>query len=188
MKYLSQKWGKFKNSKFFLAVIMLSIGISYTTNYFMLEDLFRDYKDTIQILDSVETRRALIGQDMGATVPAVAYLDLKSSLEPSSKGTESPQGSPESLIQKYFGDQAHIALAVAKAESSLNPKATNLNRNGSTDTGLFQINSIHGYETDYLLDVENNVKVAYEIYKKAGNQFTPWVAYNTGAYQKYENI
>lgn len=88
----------------------------------------------------------------------------------------------EVLIARQFKDDAKIALAVAKSESNLNPLAHNKNSNGTIDTGIFQINSIHGYDEKFLQDPENNIKVAYEVYLKAGKKFTPWVVYNNQSY------
>jgi len=39
-------------------------------------------------------------------------------------------------------------IKLARCESSLNPKATHVNRNGTTDRGLFQWNTIHKDVTD----------------------------------------
>ena len=41
-----------------------------------------------------------------------------------------------------YGISPHLLKAIAKAESKLNPTATNHNRNGTVDVGLMQINSI----------------------------------------------
>ena len=42
---------------------------------------------------------------------------------------------------KKFGVDPALALAVAKCESALNPKARNVNTTGSIDRGLYQINN-----------------------------------------------
>lgn len=42
-----------------------------------------------------------------------------------------------------YGIEPELLQAIAIVESSLNPKATNTNRNGSADYGLMQINSSH---------------------------------------------
>ena len=62
------------------------------------------------------------------------------------------------------------------AESSGRPNATNVNRNGSKDWGLFQINDIHakdikrvfGYEMKELLDPQKNLEVASWLWKRFG--------------------
>jgi hypothetical protein len=78
------------------------------------------------------------------------------------------------MINKAFSDPE--MLAIAKAESGLNPKAHNQNRNGTIDTGLFQINSCHGYDEKWLQDPQNNIIAAKEVLRKQGK--TAWVVYN----------
>ena len=89
----------------------------------------------------------------------------------------------ESLIRAAFPEHPDIMIAIAKAESGLNPKAVNVNRNGSTDIGLFQINSVHGYDELSLFDVKKNTEAAREIYDKQG--LGAWVAFKSGSYKKF---
>lgn len=79
-----------------------------------------------------------------------------------------------------------VAVAVALAESSGNPTATNHNTNGSTDYGLFQINSVH---SDLLSkhnwqDPTDNARMALAI-SAHGNNWTPWTTFNNGRYRMY---
>lgn len=89
----------------------------------------------------------------------------------------------EEKIAKTFPENPKIMIAVAKAESGLNPLATNRNTNGSRDIGLFQINSVHGGDDLELFDVDKNLKVAREVYDKQG--ITAWSAVNNGSYLKF---
>jgi len=82
-------------------------------------------------------------------------------------------------------------MAVMQAESGCDSTSDNtgLNRDGSNDKGLFQINSIH---RDLIGDTERfdparNIDVAFQIYRGAKYNWTPWSAYNSGAYLKYLN-
>jgi len=84
------------------------------------------------------------------------------------------------LIDKYFPEDARqMARKISSCESSGNEKVIGHNRNGTTDSGYFQINSIHKGRVDgdvsKLLDGETNVRVASEIYKE--QSWTPWVCY-----------
>jgi hypothetical protein len=82
-----------------------------------------------------------------------------------------------------------VAAAVAMAESSGNSNAINHNSNGSTDYGLWQINSVHsgqfGTPGSRWLDPVYNAQMAHTLWKSQG--FRPWVTYNNGAYKKYNS-
>ncbi|MFA6106060.1 MAG: transglycosylase SLT domain-containing protein [Patescibacteria group bacterium] len=93
-----------------------------------------------------------------------------------------------------FGNAASQASAICKLESGGNPKSSNTNKNGSIDTGIFQINDSHCgkivYGTNLLKNfnskeecrkaLENpefNAKVALAFFKSAG--WSPWTVYNS---------
>lgn len=99
-------------------------------------------------------------------------------------GQDATPLSIEDKIRRLFPEDPETMIAIAKAESKLNPHAINrANRNGSFDTGIFQINSIHGYDEEFLKNEDNNLKVAREVYDKQG--ITAWSAYNNGAYRQW---
>jgi len=81
-----------------------------------------------------------------------------------------------SYIVEVFGDDADDAITIInKCENSeFNPKATNWNRNGTWDTGIFQVNQIHGYSMEEMQDWKQNIDVAKKIFDKAGKKWTPW--------------
>ena len=84
-------------------------------------------------------------------------------------------------------DQAK-AVAIALAESGGDPAAKNTgNSNGSTDYGLFQINSIHSslLRSGSWSNPLDNARMARQVYADAGNSFTPWVAYTSGSFLAY---
>lgn len=81
-----------------------------------------------------------------------------------------------------------VAVAVAVAESGGYADATNHNANGTTDYGLWQINSVHlqpggdlraRFTTADLLDPAKNAEAAF-IVSKGGTSWRPWVAYTSG--------
>lgn len=87
------------------------------------------------------------------------------------------------LIESYDWP-ADIMLAIMQAESGCNPTARNTaNTDGSTDTGLLQINSIHGIDPEALLNPTANVRAAYRIYQSQG--LKAWSVYNNGKYRRY---
>jgi len=81
-----------------------------------------------------------------------------------------------------------VMVAIAMAESSFRPSATHSNSNGSTDYGLWQINSVH---TDILSmgswsDPYVNAKMAKRVYDQQG--LSAWSVYNSGAYSQYLSL
>jgi hypothetical protein len=89
----------------------------------------------------------------------------------------------------FSGDDIRIAVAIAKAESGGNPGAKNdtMNRNGSIDYGLFQINSVHASllaGKDWA-DPAQNAAMAFSVFRDAGSKWTPWATFNSGSYQRY---
>jgi hypothetical protein len=87
----------------------------------------------------------------------------------------------------FTGKDLETAVAVALAESGGRIDATNHNSNGSTDYGVWQINSIHADEFTkhpQWWSVEN-ADMAHDIWAGAGNSWKPWTTYTSGAYNMY---
>jgi hypothetical protein len=88
-----------------------------------------------------------------------------------------------------LGDKCNIFIAVLKAENGTHECTRDnrgLNRNGSVDIGLAQINWRPGnpwHTFENLQDCKYNLDVALEMYKRRG--FQPWYAYTKGAYKKH---
>ena len=75
---------------------------------------------------------------------------------------------------------AFTAAEIAQAESSGRQYATNQNGNGTTDRGYWQINSTWGGLSTF--DPAGNARAAVQI-SHDGADWSPWVTYQTGAYQ-----
>lgn len=84
----------------------------------------------------------------------------------------------------FTKSQAELVSAIAMGESGGDTNAINRNTNGSIDVGLMQINSIHGYSKNQMLNPASNMTAAYKISKR-GTTFQPWVAYTNGSYRKF---
>ena len=82
---------------------------------------------------------------------------------------------------------ANTMAAIAMAESSGNPNATNNNSNGTVDRGLWQINSVHSqFDPNRLLtDPLYNAQAAVAIEKSSG--LGAWTTYTSGAYKQFLN-
>ena len=85
-----------------------------------------------------------------------------------------------SLIRTTFPEDPQTAVAVANCESGLNANAYNPNnKDGSTDGGLWQINSTHNKRLEQLgldkFDPEDATEFARLLYEESG--WMPWVCY-----------
>lgn len=83
-------------------------------------------------------------------------------------------------------EDLNIAAAIAMAESSGNTAALGDPTLG-VSVGLWQINlRWHPeYTQAELLDPQTNANAAFKTYAQAGNKFTPWATFNSGAFQRY---
>lgn len=95
------------------------------------------------------------------------------------------EGSIEEKIAIVFPENPKLMVAVAKAESGLNPLTVHKNTNGSRDIGIMQINSVHGEDDLEMMDVDKNLAVARKVYEKQG--ITAWAAFSNGSYKKFLN-
>lgn len=99
-------------------------------------------------------------------------------------------------VSKYAGiyapGDATTALAIAIAEhggGTINPAAVNRNTNGSTDTGIWQINSVHernhpDWTVAALKDPKTNAEAMAAI-SGNGTNWQPWSTYRDGKYKAY---
>lgn len=83
----------------------------------------------------------------------------------------------------WEGQDLRIGVALALAESGGNTTITNRNSNGSIDTGVWQINSVHGTSVEDLKDPVVNAQMAGRI--KAEQGWTAWSAYDNGRYRQF---
>jgi len=112
----------------------------------------------------------------------------------SSKGVVDLQGESECAVASYLkkagfpSSSIGTMICIAKYESSFNCKATNKNVDGSTDYGLFEINSYYwcsgdasskynecGTSCQSLMDCQKNANCAYRVYKEQG--YNAWYGY-----------
>ena len=113
--------------------------------------------------------------------PATTAARTGAELTAGSGGTLSCSGL-EGLWESAGGSPgtAFMAAEIATAESSGRQYATDDDGDGSVDRGYWQINSIHGALSTY--DPAGNARAAVQI-SDDGTNWSPWVTYQTGAYQ-----
>lgn len=96
----------------------------------------------------------------------------------------------EALIRHTFGEESATAIAIAKAESGLDPNiVSEPNKNGTRDVGLFQVNDIHKMSVEDRQDPVKNIEFAKKLHdRKVARGLDPWSdwsAYNSGKFKKY---
>jgi peptidoglycan hydrolase-like protein with peptidoglycan-binding domain len=92
----------------------------------------------------------------------------------------------------FRGERLVTAVAVALAESSCRPSASNTNGptagcpNGSTDRGLWQINNCYhpSVTNTCAYNAACNARAAYSI-SSSGSNWQPWSTYNSGRYRSF---
>lgn len=85
-------------------------------------------------------------------------------------------------LKNFPEEQIPMLFCIIKFESNFNTDAVNFNKNGTIDSGLFQINDVWKEQCHYrLYTTEDNIDCALLIYKKQG--LNAWVTY-----KKYKNI
>lgn len=88
----------------------------------------------------------------------------------------------------FSGQGLVDAVAIGLAESSGRTTATHTNANGTTDYGVWQINSVH---SDLITADAQwwspaiNAQMAFKVYSAAGNSFKPWSTYAGGTGLRY---
>ena len=79
----------------------------------------------------------------------------------------------ERLAENLPEEDTEKLMVVALCESSFDSSAKNTaNNNGTSDGGVFQINSVHKYSHDTLVNPENNTDIAIDIYNDS--KLRPW--------------
>lgn len=91
------------------------------------------------------------------------------------------------IMARGSAQTASMAAAIAMAESSLgtgaaNSAAYNKDTNGSTDRGLWQINSINGSWSSY--DIMTNARGAVQL-SHNGTDWHLWTTYKDGSYRAF---
>lgn len=96
----------------------------------------------------------------------------------------------------WVGDDAIVAVAVARAESAFDTDALNMSHPPNVDHGLFQISSRwHGDKLRRFRwrDPYDNVRMARLVFdefvrRPEGNGWLAWTVYNSGAYLTHMDL
>lgn len=92
------------------------------------------------------------------------------------------QSSIQEEIKKVFGSDYPKAMLLLRGKNggcsennSLNPQAKNVNKDGTADWGLFQINNYwHKIPPKFLLNPKINILVAHQLFLENNRRFNLW--------------
>lgn len=163
-------------------VVVATIFTTWTYNYFEFKSLMADHARALQNYERVIERRhaeVVKPNEEAATEVTPANGETTEIDTPRQSRTV-----PE-MICDTFPEDCDRMLAIAKAENRTlaAAPAPNKNNDGTIDCGLMQINSIHGFDCEWLENIENNLGVARKIYDTQG--ITAWSTYNSGKYLEF---
>lgn len=123
-----------------------------------------------------------------ATLPTEAAQAAQSRQGKLGKAPKNAKHYTQEQLQQLWiqagGDptKALMASAIAEAESRGDAGATDHDSNGTTDRGLWQINSVHGSLSTY--NPLANARAAVQI-SDNGRNWSPWVTFHNGDYQEF---
>lgn len=83
----------------------------------------------------------------------------------------------------FSGADLATAVAVALAESGGDPQA--FNPEGSYGLWQIYVNAHPEFANDNLYDPATNAADAFQVYRNAGFNFTPWSAFKNGSYAQF---
>lgn len=173
LRQIWQKWG--------LTLIIIP-GITLGTVFW--------FEGTLRIINYYFEKKAEYQQGIIYTHPKTETIVIQEECAPVEKPepTPEPKSTIEDLFYQYDWDP-ELMIAICKAEVGFSYQGWKedaqytANTNGSTDTGICMINSVHGYDTEKLKTAEYNVAKAYEVWKRQG--YNAWVVYNKGMHLDY---
>lgn len=180
---------KIVNSKILrLLCVFIVLSLTITLPIWLFRHITQDYQNKIEskykqeyqiqnqkikqlekVLDEEKQKNKELTTKLEAKIEASTFKTL------SLKAKETIKNS----ICETFGNNCNQAVRIASCEnSSFSMVRVGHNKNGSFDSGPFQINSVHQkrFGTAFTTDVFKNIKVAYQIYKEQG--WRPWYSSN----------
>lgn len=170
--WLRVKKNNLINSKAFIFLLGLIIGASFLYTY----------TEGIKLVDYIRTGYAYAYHTNAS--PAPASDDAVNDLDKSDGEVDLVASPYDTLLKKYFGDEAKLAYAVMMGESTGDPARIGDTHMAKYSYGLFQINQTwHNFPKEQLLDAEFNIKTAKEIRDSYG--WEQWSAYKNGSYKKF---
>lgn len=148
-----------------------------------------DDEEAVQAAKDVIRKKELQAELEAVTVEITDLEERKAAIEKELGLYWKSKSNVRALIREHFPEDPQTAIAIAFCESGLNPNAYNgSNYDGSTDGGLWQINSVHDKRLQQLgldkYDPEDATKFARMLYDERKG-YGDWVCYNKQMHVAY---
>ena len=159
-----------------------------------LSTLESEISKTQNDLNSISTTKPTTGTTSATTGKPISSADM------GAKGSYSV-GQMKDLLVKHgmAPDKATTLAAIGMGESGGDPTTDTVksgldpNKKNEFSVGLWQINNKahadklarRGWTVEDLRNPDKAAQIAIEVYKEAGNSFTPWSVYTHNRYQQY---
>jgi soluble lytic murein transglycosylase-like protein len=165
-----------------IIALSITIGATAVFSYQEYKKLISEYDKSITIINEHFEKKDF--KEDAAAVKASA--DVSPSEGEGEKSNLLPSWKIEKKIRQKFPEDPDTAVAIAKAESRLNPYTIGDKHMSKPSIGLFQISQIyHDYPTEELMDIDRNIQIAKKIYDEGG--WSRWTTYRTGEYLAFKN-
>lgn len=174
---------KFRIFSTAIASVIIFAGVYwFASNYYLQSPITLKFQPLWVKRGEVQNKSTML-------LPSVrtAYAEEPEVVEVKEKTIE------DMICDPKFKWDCKIIIAIAKSENGYEmygntwgaDRTYKGNSNGSVDTGIFMINSVHGYSTEYLQDAKNNIGVAYKVWLSQG--YEAWSDFLSKKYLKYLN-
>lgn len=166
--------------------IVVSFSVFFTIK--KIADWFNDNEVIFNKVINIDVQKPISIKKREKTINIVEVAQVVDNLPKAQTPIE------QYICDKWGVTECKLAIAVARAEGlkydkegNVIPDAYNVNKNGTFDLGVFQINSVH-FKKDMchlkdMVDPYKNVDCAYEIYQDSG--WNAWSAFKNGSYAQY---
>jgi len=188
------------SGKFWRLIFLIIVAFSFFLNYYLLSERYNWRCSSGEVLTSKERCHTLVYPILRARANNVdfevlANIVVLNAVKPPVTHENWTKAQKVDYIRKVFGKHSKVAIAVSNGEGLNYPcdyVQAHLNKDKSTDTGVFQINSIHletlqsmGMTLEDMKDCKKNIDFAYWLFSHQG--FNPWTAFKNGSYLQFMN-
>lgn len=171
---------------FFVPALVYIVFLGVTDWYDKKWDGWNIINETnAEIVDILSSSASFTGAPVSEPKGIPVSVMAETKIQGSAGSPVAPRVEVIEKIRKAFPGEENVAVAIAKCESSLDPKRIGDTHMKYPSIGLFQINQTwHKYPTEQLQNADENIRIAKEIKERWGN-WNAWSCWKFGLYEKH---